>query len=119
MFGEEIGFEKSLNFSTFSGDEADYIPLMTPEDEQELSTEKIPEELPILPIRNTVLFPGVVIPISAGRDKSIKLINNAYNSTRTIGVIAQKDGSIEDPKPEDLYQVGTVARIIRMFKMPD
>lgn len=119
MFAEDFTPENVLNFNTFGGEEAEFIPLMTPEDEQELSAELVPEDLPILPLRNTVLFPGVVIPITAGRDKSIRLINDAYNGTKTIGVIAQKDSHIEDPKPNDLYKVGTVARIIRMFKMPD
>ncbi|MFN3950790.1 MAG: endopeptidase La [Thermaurantimonas sp.] len=119
MFGDEIKIDNKFTFSTFGGDEAEFIPLMTPEDEQELSAESVPEDLPILPIRNTVLFPGVVIPITVGRDKSIRLINDAYNTSKTIGVIAQRDGSIEDPNPSDLYEIGTVAKIIRMFKMPD
>jgi len=100
-------------------DDADLIPLMTPEDEEEINNEDIPSVLPILPLRNTVLFPGVVIPITAGRDKSIRLIEEAYKGNKIIGVVAQKDESIEDPTTNDIYKVGTVARILRMLKMPD
>jgi ATP-dependent Lon protease len=99
--------------------DADLIPLMTPEDEEEINNEDIPSVLPILPLRNTVLFPGVVIPITAGRDKSIRLIEEAYKGNKIIGVVAQKDESIEDPSTNDIYKVGTVARILRMLKMPD
>jgi ATP-dependent Lon protease len=100
-------------------EDADLIPLMTPEDEEEINNEDIPSVLPILPLRNTVLFPGVVIPITAGRDKSIRLIEEAYKGNKIIGVVAQKDESIEDPTTNDIYKVGTVARILRMLKMPD
>lgn len=100
-------------------DDAELIPLMTPEDEEEINNESLPVSLPILPLRNTVLFPGVVIPITAGRDKSIKLIKDASNGSKVIGVVAQKDESIEDPEVKDLNQVGTVARILRVLKMPD
>jgi len=100
-------------------DDAELIPLMTPEDEEEINNESLPASLPILPLRNTVLFPGVVIPITAGRDKSIKLIKDASNSSKVIGVVSQKDESIEDPEVKDLNQVGTVARILRVLKMPD
>lgn len=100
-------------------DEAELIPLMTPEDEEEINNESLPGSLPILPLRNTVLFPGVVIPITAGRDKSIKLIKDASNSSKVIGVVSQKDESIEDPEVKDLNTVGTVARILRVLKMPD
>jgi ATP-dependent Lon protease len=79
----------------------------------------MPEVLSILPLRNTVLFPGVVIPITVGRDKSIKLIKDAYKGNKIIGVVAQKDASIEDPTFEDLYKVGTVAYIVKMLQMPD
>ncbi|HLV63563.1 endopeptidase La [Galbibacter sp.] len=100
-------------------DDAELIPLMTPEDEEEINNESLPVSLPILPLRNTVLFPGVVIPITAGRDKSIKLIKDASNGSKVIGVVAQKDESIENPEVKDLNQVGTVARILRVLKMPD
>ena len=99
--------------------EAELIPLLTPEDEEEMNNEELPEFLPILPLRNMVLFPGVVIPITAGRDKSIKLINDANASGKNIGVVAQKNEEDEDPTKDDIHTVGTVARILRVLKMPD
>ena len=99
--------------------EAELIPLLSSEDEEEMFKEKLPESLPILPLRNTVLFPGVVIPITAGRDKSIKLINDAYAGNRIIGVVAQKNEIDESPTKNDIHNVGTVAQIIRVLKMPD
>ena len=100
-------------------DDAELIPLLTPEDEEEMDREDVPEVLPILPLRNTVLFPGVVIPITAGRDTSIALIKAANQGTKTIGVVAQKDASVEAPGIEDVYAVGTVAKILRVLQMPD
>ncbi len=100
-------------------DDTEFIPLMTSEDEEEIAKEDLPQELPILPLRNTVLFPGVVIPITAGRDKSIKLLNDAYNNKQAIGVVAQKDASVENPGIEDIHTTGTVAKILRVLKMPD
>ena len=99
--------------------ETDLIPLLTPEDEEEMNKEVLPSSLPILPLRNTVLFPGVVIPISAGRDKSIKLINDANAGNKIIGVVAQKNEEDEDPTKNDIYTIGTVAKILRVLKMPD
>ena len=99
--------------------ETDLIPLLTPEDEAEMNNEELPSSLPILPLRNTVLFPGVVIPISAGRDKSIKLINDANAGNKIIGVVAQKNEEDEDPTKNDIYSVGTVAQILRVLKMPE
>ena len=101
------------------GSEAELIPLMTSEDEEALEKEELPEVVPLLPIKNTVLFPGVVIPITVGRDKSIQLIKDANKSKNPIGVVAQKDKKIEDPSINDLYQMGTVAQILRVLKMPD
>ena len=101
------------------GEESEFIPLMTSEDEEALEKENLPEVLPILPLTNTVLFPGVVIPINAGRDKSIKLINDANKSNKLIGVAAQKDIKIENPSIEDIFNIGTVAKILRVLKMPD
>ncbi len=97
----------------------EFIPLMTTEDEEEIEKEVLPQELPILPLRNTVLFPGVVIPITAGRDKSITLLNDAYTNKQEIGVVAQKDSSVENPGVNDINTTGTVARILRVLKMPD
>ena len=101
------------------GDESEFIPLMTSEDEEALEKESLPEVLPILPLTNTVLFPGVVIPINAARDKSIKLINDANKSNKLIGVVAQKNIKVENPSVENIYGVGTVAKILRVLKMPD
>jgi len=99
--------------------DSEFIPLMTSEDEEALEKEKLPEVLPILPLINTVLFPGVVIPINAGRDKSIKLIQDANKSNKLIGVVAQKNKSTENPGIDDIYHLGTVAKILRVLKMPD
>ena len=99
--------------------EAELIPLLTPEDEEALRNEELPTEVAILPLRNTVLFPGVVIPITVGRDKSIQLIKDANKSDKIIGVVAQKDQNIENPSPSDLFSLGTVAQILRVLKMPD
>ena len=99
--------------------EAELIPLLTTEDEEALRNEELPEEVAILPLRNTVLFPGVVIPITAGRDKSIQLIKDANKSDKIIGVVAQKDQNVENPSPSDIYSLGTVAQILRVLKMPD
>jgi len=99
--------------------EAELIPLLTPEDEAEMNNEVLPESLAILPLRNTVLFPGVVIPITAGRDKSIKLINDANAAGKDIGVVSQKNEDVEDPTENDIHSIGTVAKILRVLKMPD
>ncbi|MGR7814085.1 endopeptidase La [Lacinutrix undariae] len=108
----------NLSFQEFD-ENSELIPLMTPEDEAEINNEVLPESLPILPLRNTVLFPGVVIPITAGRDKSIKLINDANKGGKVIGVVSQIDETVEDPTAADIYKKGTVARILKVLKMPD
>lgn len=100
-------------------EDSEFFPLMSSEDEEEMNNEQVPDILPILPLRNTVLFPGVVIPITVGRDKSIKLIRDANKGKRLIGVVAQQDVSIEDPNFSQLYRVGTIALIIKMLQMPD
>ena len=99
--------------------ESELIPLLTPEDEQEMNNEQLPEVLPILPLRNTVLFPGVVIPITAGRDTSIHLIKDANMGSKVIGVVSQKDEAVEAPGIKDINTLGTVARILRVLQMPD
>ena len=99
--------------------EADLIPLMSSEDEEAIANESLPDSVPILPLRNTVLFPGVVIPITAGRDKSIQLIKEANKADKTIGVVAQKNSAEEDPGAKDVHELGTVAQILRVLKMPD
>lgn len=100
-------------------EDSEFIPLLSSEDEDQMNSEKTPEELSILPLRNTVLFPGVVIPITVGRDKSINLVKDAYKGDKIIGVVSQKNDSIEDPTIDDLNKIGTVAHIIKMLRMPD
>src|SRR3954470_11508816 len=100
-------------------DDAEFIPLLSSEDEDQMNSEKVPDDLLILPLKNTVLFPGVVIPITVGRDKSINLIKDAYKGDKIIGVVSQKDTNIEDPKFEDLNKIGTVAHVLKMLRMPD
>ena len=109
----------SLSLSNILNEDSELIPLMTPEDEEIINKEDIPEVLPILPLRNTVLFPGVVIPITAGRDKSIQLINDANKRDKIIGVVAQRDEDVENPTSDDIYKTGVVAQILRVLKMPD
>ncbi len=99
--------------------ESEFFPLLSTEDEEKMNSEEVPNDLPVLPLRNTVLFPGVVIPITVGRDKSISLIKDAYKGNKIIGVVAQIDADIEDPQPEDLSKIGTVARVIKTLQMPD
>jgi ATP-dependent Lon protease len=100
-------------------EDSEFFPLMSSEDEEEMNNEQVPDIISILPLRNTVLFPGVVIPITVGRDKSIKLIRDANKGSRLIGVVAQQDVSIEDPNFSQLNKVGTIALIIKMLQMPD
>lgn len=100
-------------------DSEDLIQMINPERESDLKPEDLPSELSILPIKNTVLFPGVVIPITVTRQKSIRLIKKAYQGNRIVGVVAQKTKNAEEPSAEDLYQFGTIARIIKMLVLPD
>ncbi|MFO8128568.1 MAG: endopeptidase La [Bacteroidales bacterium] len=109
----------NLELTEFIDKDTEFIPLLSSEDEELMNAEKVPEVLPVLPLRNTVLFPGVVIPITVGRDKSIKLIKEAYKGDKIVGVVAQKDGSVEDPGRNDLNLTGTVAHIIKILQMPD
>ena len=109
------------NFLLKPEEENDFIPIFS-FNEQDVENEpalEIPDLLPILPLKNTVLFPGVVLPITVGRDKSIQAVKAAYNADKLIGVVAQKNGNIEDPSPADLCEVGTVAKIVKMIKMQD
>lgn len=113
-------FEKDfLDLSNIIDQEPEFIPLISEEEEDNMNKEDVPEFLSILPIRNNVLFPGVVIPITVGRDKSIKLIEEAYNGSKTIGVLSQLKASIENPTTSDFHKIGTVAHIIKRLKMPD
>jgi ATP-dependent Lon protease len=113
---------KELNFLLRSPeDEMDFMPIIPlNENDNDNSIETVfPAELPLLPLRNTVLFPGVVLPITVGRDKSIKAVNDAYKADKLVGVIAQKDSDVEDPTVSDLEDIGTIARIVKLIKMPD
>ena len=114
-----LEFEHKHGLTDVIENDAEFIPLMSNEDMELMNAEDIPDLLSILPLRNTVLFPGVVIPITIGRDKSIRLIKEQYKADRIIGVVAQMHGEIEDPAAGDLYTVGTVAQIIKLFQMPD
>ena len=102
-------------------DEMEFMPIipLNEEDDANGDEQKIPSEIPILPLRNTVLFPGVVIPITVGRDKSIKAVTDAYKADKLIGVVAQKDSTVEEPTIADLEEIGTVAKIAKLIKMPD
>ena len=110
---------KTLAIQLVQEEPDDLIQMINPEQDSDFKPEDLPEELSILPIKNTVLFPGVVIPITVGRQKSIKLVKKAYQGNRIIGVIAQKNSQAEEPSVEDLYRTGTVARIIKMLVLPD
>src|SRR4028119_1297898 len=112
---------KEMNFLLSPEDEMDFMPIIPlNENDSENGAETVfPSELPLLPLRNTVLFPGVVLPITVGRDKSIKAVLDAYKGDKLIGVIAQKDSTIEEPAVDDLETIGTVAKIIKQIKMPD
>ena len=110
----------SMLLGNLSDDESDdLMQLITPDEGSELDEGLIPEQLPILPVRNTVLFPGVVIPITVGRQKSIKLVKESYKASRIIGVVAQKKNTSEEPSSEEVYKVGTIAKIIKMLVLPD
>jgi ATP-dependent Lon protease len=110
---------KPFDLESIVDEDTEFFPVMTTEEEESMNNEDIPSEIGILPLRNTVLFPGVVIPITVGRDKSIKLIQEANKKKKFIGVVSQKDQSIDDPGFDDLNLVGTLAMVIKLFKMPD
>ena len=113
------GPKNNFLFSREIENQNDFIPIMVDGDDAELNAIEVPAVLPILPLRNTVLFPGVVMPITVGRQKSLLLIREAYSGNNLIGTIAQKDGQIEDPEIADLFQVGTMAEILKILEMPD
>ena len=114
---------KILNLDMMSlqniDEDSDLIPLMTSDDEEAISKESLPKSLPILPLKNTVMFPGVVIPITASRDKSIKLIKESNINSKLIGVVSQKDSTVQNPGLDDIQSTGTVAKILRVLQMPD
>ena len=109
----------SLSLSDIINESTEFIPLMTSDDEVEINSTDLPEELAILPLRNTVIFPGVVAPITAGRDKSLRLIRSITEEPKYVGMIAQRDGDNEDPGAADVFPIGTLAQIVKRFKMPD
>jgi ATP-dependent Lon protease len=109
----------NLSLQSMLNEDSELIPLMTPEDEEIINKESVPAILPILPLRNTVLFPGVVIPITAGRDASIQLIKDANKGDKVIGVVAQRNEDEEEPTLKDIHTTGVVAQILRVLKMPD
>ena len=115
----ELFDDSILDFNVPMDADAEFIPLITPEEEESMNNADFPSEIPILPLRNNVLFPGVVIPITVGRDKSIKLVQKANKEDRIIGVVAQIDQDVEEPEFSDVHKIGTVAQIVRMLKMPD
>jgi ATP-dependent Lon protease len=118
-------FGKKNSFIHFNGDEdnvddsPEFLPLFSKQEEDESNKMEVPEELPVLAIKNTVLFPGVIFPITVGRDKSIKLVKDANKADKTIAVVAQKNAEVEDPGASDLYEIGVVAKIIKLMRMPD
>ncbi len=116
---DEVFDLNMLGLNDFMSRDAEFIPLISAEDEDRMNREELPEELPILSLRNNVLFPGVVIPITVGRDKSIKLIQDANASQKIIGVVSQRDPEVEDPAFDDLNSIGTVGQIVKQLKMPD
>lgn len=110
---------QNIFISSFIDNDNDIIPIIADGDDSELMSVDVPDILPILPLRNTVMFPGVVMPITVGRQKSLQLVQEVYRGNRLLGTIAQKDGSIDDPVQGDLYQLGTVAQILKILEMPD
>ena len=114
----DINIEK---FLLRTEDEMDFLPIipLNESDQEDQNTIEVPPEIALLPLRNTVLFPGVVLPITVGRDKSIKAVNDAYKGDKLIGVVAQKDSNVEEPEMKDLENIGTVAKIVKLIKMPD
>ena len=116
MFEDQIEEEQ---WSLSDAQDHEFIPLISAEDEEAMQKEEVPEDLPLLSLRNTVLFPGVVIPITVGRDRSIRLVKEAHKNDQRIGVVSQKNDDIEVPNGSDLNEVGTVAKVIKMLRMPD
>ena len=100
-------------------DEVNIIPVLGLEGENELGESELPDTLPIIALRNAVLFPETIIPITVGREKSIKLVREAYKGNKILGAVTQKDAKLEDPRPQDLYDIGTLAKIIKIIEMPD
>ncbi|HPS11711.1 MAG TPA: endopeptidase La [Prolixibacteraceae bacterium] len=119
MAENSIKSTKSFIFTGMGGDDSDFIPIIADGGEDELVIDNVPAALPILPLRNTVLFPGVILPISVGRPKSLKLIRDVYRADGVLGTLAQRDPDIDEPNTEDLYEIGTIAKILKILEMPD
>ena len=100
-------------------DESEFIPILADDEDSEMTNAEVPDILPILPLRNTVMFPGIVMPITVGRQKSLQLVQEVYRGNRLLGTISQKDGSVDDPAQTDLYQTGTIAQVLKILEMPD
>jgi len=98
---------------------SEIIPILSDGDDQELEEVEIPGSVPLLPLRNTVLFPGVVIPIAVGRSKSVQLVRDAYRGDRLVAAVAQLDAEIDDPQVRDLNVVGTLGQVVKLLEMPD
>lgn len=112
-------FPENFLSQPMSDDDVEFLPILPDEDDPQTKRSDIPEELPLLPLRNTILFPGVVLPITISRDKSILAVKEAYKSNKLIGVVGQIDPNVEEPEFDHVYKIGTVAQILRMIKMPD
>ncbi len=110
---------QKIYLSGLMDDDSEFIPIIADGDDSDLSDFETPDKLPILPLRNTVLFPGVVLPITVGRKKSLQLVQEAYRGNRLLGAIAQKDGAVDDPTPDEIHKTGTVAQILKILEMPD
>ena len=112
--------ENTARLSPIEDDDDDFMPIMAIDDaEDPQKGEFFPEVLPILPLKNTVLFPGVVIPITIGREKSIRAVQRAHETHKMIAVLSQRDADSDSILTDNLYKIGTVARILRLLKMPD
>src|ERR1700752_3845788 len=107
------------NFLFKPEEDTDFIPIIPINEDGEDNNLVVPEVMPLLPLKNTVLFPGVVIPITVGRDKSIKAVTDSYKADKLIGVVSQKDSVVEEPLISDLANIGTIAKIVKLIKMPD
>ncbi len=119
MSNQNIKNSKGFVFGGLADDDSEFIPIIADGDDDEMVLDDMPSELPILPLRNTVLFPGVIFPISVGRPKSLKLIREVYQNNGYLGTVAQKDQDVDEPQFEDMYKVGTIAKILKILEMPD
>ncbi|MDD4143722.1 MAG: endopeptidase La [Prolixibacteraceae bacterium] len=110
---------QDIFLSRMVNDDPDYIPIIADGDDNDLKNTEVPETLPVLPLRNTVLFPGVVLPITVGRKKSLRLIKDVYKGSKLLGTFAQKDYTVDDPASDELYTIGTVGEVLKILEMPD